>query len=244
MLTRSWVPLVCAENPSLLYFPKYRISKYTCEIRRLNASSRSLKPYYREHDCARIGLSHNGKRKNILVHRAYLLATQGPPPRDAHGRPFTGHHINNNHLDNTPSNLQWTSILEQNRKRHVTKKSVTYLKHFWLEPGERVAAFPSVKSTWAFTSHGRVIFNGKLRTRARTGRDGYPIVKIDGKQYYVHRIIAHLFLGYDLDDETHIIMHTDHVKSNCNASNLRIGTTRDNMLAEVQRRSLNYECQK
>ena len=235
MLTRSWVPLICTENPSYLYFPKYWISKHTCQIRN---AKKSIKPYFRENDCARICLSHTGRRKNILVHRAYLLVFAGAPPLDDRGRPYTGDHINNNHLDNSPTNLRWSSIVEQNRKRCLGSKAVRYLKNFVLEPGELVAQFPSQRSTWVFTSHGRIIYNGKMRVGARPGRDGYPTVKIDGTQYYVHRLVAHLFLEYDMDDPVHIIMHIDHEKANCNVANLRIGTPRDNMLAEVQRRSL------
>ena len=193
---------------------------------------KSLKPYFRENDCARICLS----KKNILVHRAYLLVFRGPPPVDEKGRWYTGDHINNNHLDNTPANLRWSSIREQNTNRCVARRSVRYVKDFALEDGERVARFPSQRSKWAFTSFGRVIFNGKLRVGARPGRDGYPVVKIDGKQHYVHRIIAHLFLKYDLCDTKHIIMHIDHVKENCSMENLRIGTQQENMLAEAQRR--------
>lgn len=236
MLTRSWKPVICEENPSLLNFPKYRISKLTGEIRRIHGS-RALKPHFREADCARISLSHEGKRKNILVHRAYLLVFHGPPPLDAHGRPFTGDHINNNHLDNSPANLRWSSIAEQNTKRCIRRKSVRYIKQFELHPHEKVLPFPSRRSTWAFTSRGRVIFNGKLRVGGRAGRDGYSTVKIDGKQYYLHRVIAHLFMQYDMQDPKNIIMHVDHVKENCCTSNLRIGTHRDNMVAEVQRRN-------
>ncbi len=238
MLTRSWKLVICEENPSLLNFPEYRISKRTGEIRR---RSITLKPFYRENDCARVSLSHKGKRKNLLMHRVYLLVFHGAPPIDARGRPFTGDHINNNHLDNSPSNLRWSSIAEQNGKRRITKKSARYIRDFELDPLEKVALFPSKRSTWAFTSHGRVILNGCLRVGAKPGRDGYLTVKIDGKQYYLHRLIAHLFLDYDLDDPDYIVMHNDHVKSNCNLTNVLIGTHRDNMMAEVQRRK---QCQK
>ena len=199
--------------------------------------SRALKPYFREADCARISLCHGGKRRNILVHRAYLLVFHGPPPFDARGRAFTGDHINNNHLDNSPANLRWSSITEQNTKRRVHKKSVRYVERFELYPHEEVLPFPSRHSTWAFTSRGRVLFNGKLRVGDRPGRDGYSTVKIDGKQYYLHRVIAHLFMQYDMRDPKNIVMHVDHVKQNCCVSNLRIGTHHDNMVAEVQRRN-------
>ena len=235
MLTRSWKPVVCEDDLSLLNFPKYVISKHTGEIRRL-AGFRRLKQHFRELDCARVSLSSGGIRKTILVHRAYLLVFRGVPPTDDHGRPYTGDHINNNHLDNAPHNLRWSSIAEQNRKRHVGRRSVRYLRDFAFEPGEEVAPFPSRRSSWMFTSLGRVIFNKKLRVGARPGRDGYHTVKIDGKQYYLHRIIAHVFLKYDLADQKNIIMHIDHVKANCSVANLRIGTQRDNMVAEARRR--------
>jgi len=235
MLTRSWKSVVCLENPSLLNFPKYMISRHTAEIRRVS-THKIVKPYYRERDPARISLCHRGKKSNILVHRAYLLTFHGPPPLDEKGRPYTADHINGNQFDNSPSNLTWSSIVVQNAKRRRPQRHVRYLREFHRDPDEQVRRFPSTRNCWEFTSKGRILFNGKLRVNEKIRRDGYRVVKIDGTQYYVHRIIAALFLDYSLDDPTHIIMHVNHNKLDCAVDNLQIGTHKENVVAEMQRR--------
>ena len=236
MLTRSWKLLVCEKNPSLLNFPDYRISKHTGEIRR---GVKPILPHYRARDAARIALYNAGTRKNILVHRAYLLVFHGQPPKDEQERYFTGDHINRNHLDNTPTNLRWLSIREQNMHGPSKKRYVKYTDEFSLYHDERIATYPSRHNVWQFTTYGRILFNGKLRYGGRPRRDGYFAVTIDKKQLYVHRIIAHLFLGYDIGDSESVIMHLDHDKTNCHVDNLRIGTHAQNMQAEANRRKAN-----
>lgn len=235
MLTRSWKPVVCTDNPSLLHFPDYRISKHTGEIRR---GIRRIIPHYREQDAARVCLYYKGAKKNVILHRAYLLVFHGIPPIDDKGRSFTGDHINGNHLDNAPINLRWLSIKDQNNQNNKIKsrKTVYYTQHFQRQKGEVVKRFPSRANLWQFTSHGRIMFNRKLRNGGKPRRDGYFAVKIDGKQLYLHRIIAHLFLGYDLEDTQHVVMHLDHNKTNCHMLNLRVGTHAQNMRAEAVRR--------
>ena len=57
---------------------------------------------------------------------------------------------------------------------------------------------------------------------------GYNIVKICGKLYRHHRIIAYSFLGLDIDNPKQIIDHIDKNKQNNNVNNLRIVSQQEN----------------
>lgn len=239
MFTRAWTPLVCRENPSLLNYPMYRIHKYSGVIRHIHGT-RSLKPHYRERDCARLSVSAYGHKRNLLLHRAYLLVFHGPPPVDDRGRFYTGDHINGNHLDARPANYQWLSIRDQNAKRSRRQRpSVTYTV-FEPKPGEVVRRF---QKGWAVTSEGRILRNGKVRASSISSRrDGYVTVTIEKIRYFLHRLVAHLFLDYDLHDTEHVIMHLNHIKTDCRAVNLRIGTPSENMLHTEHSRHPVTEC--
>jgi hypothetical protein len=61
-----------------------------------------------------------------------------------------------------------------------------------------------------------------------TPKRGYLRIGIDGKDLFIHRIVASCFLGLDLEDLTQIVDHWDRVKTNNNVSNLTITTTQGN----------------
>jgi hypothetical protein len=65
-------------------------------------------------------------------------------------------------------------------------------------------------------------------------RSGYPYVSVlrDGRLHAtaVHRLVAHAFLGFDLDDSRHLINHKDGNKTNAHVDNLEIVTPRQNRL--------------
>ena len=58
---------------------------------------------------------------------------------------------------------------------------------------------------------------------------GYKLFKMYNKSYRVHRIIAHTFLGFDLNDEIKQIDHIDRNKLNNSLNNLRIVSHQENM---------------
>lgn len=62
----------------------------------------------------------------------------------------------------------------------------------------------------------------------RNDTDGYKIIAISLKHYKLHRIIAYLFIGLDIEDKKKIIDHIDGNKLNNNLENLRIVTNQQN----------------
>ena len=59
--------------------------------------------------------------------------------------------------------------------------------------------------------------------------DGYDTVSLNGKFIKKHRIVASVFLGFDIDNKTLEIDHIDRCRINNNLSNLRIVTKQQNM---------------
>jgi hypothetical protein len=64
----------------------------------------------------RVGLEGDtGRRKNIRVHRAVLLAFVGPPPSSKH----VGSHIDGNSLNNWLLNLKWATQLSNEADKRI-----------------------------------------------------------------------------------------------------------------------------
>lgn len=61
-----------------------------------------------------------------------------------------------------------------------------------------------------------------------TPNNGYLKVRIDDTKILIHRIVAFVFLGLDLEDSTQIIDHIDRNKLNNNVSNLHIVSKQSN----------------
>ena len=57
---------------------------------------------------------------------------------------------------------------------------------------------------------------------------GYVRVRLNGKVYKNHRIIAYAFLGLDINNPKQIIDHIDKNRQNNNVNNLRIVTSQEN----------------
>jgi len=77
-------------------------------------------------------------------------------------------------------------------------------------------------------SDGRIKSNGERKVFLKpydVGR-GYDSVKINGKNFYVHKVIAHCFLGVRPNDFT--INHKDGNKKNNHFSNLEYISSSDN----------------
>jgi HNH endonuclease len=220
--TRQWAPLVCTTNKALLDFPNYYINRMTLAIKHKNRTS-ILKPFIRGSESPRVTLSINGVKKSYFVHRLWLLTVKGPPPVG-----HTADHISHNPQDNTPQNLRWISIREQNLRRKPFKRKANYVETK-LYPGEKIKNIPSKRSQWQISSFGRLFLNGRVRENTASRRNLYEIATIDFKCYYLHRLVAWAFLGLDLADTKQIVMHLDNNPRNNRVTNLRIGTWSENM---------------
>ena len=58
---------------------------------------------------------------------------------------------------------------------------------------------------------------------------GYVRVRLNGKYYKNHRIIAYAFLGLDINNPKQIIDHIDKNRQNNNVNNLRIVSHQENL---------------
>ena len=58
--------------------------------------------------------------------------------------------------------------------------------------------------------------------------DGYKIVRIDDKMYKLHRVIAYLFLGLDIENKNKQIDHINGNRSDNRLENLRIVNNQQN----------------
>ena len=64
---------------------------------------------------------------------------------------------------------------------------------------------------------------------------GYLIIRLNGKNYKIHRIVGYAFLGLDIDNPKQIIDHIDRNKQNNNMNNLRIVSHQEIYLIETQK---------
>ena len=85
---------------------------------------------------------------------------------------------------------------------------------------------------------------GNLKTRNHpigdycgTTSHGYRQVGIKGKQYQVHRLVGHLFLGLNLDDTKSQVDHINGNKTDNIVDNLRIVSHRENNQNRVSHRN-------
>jgi hypothetical protein len=89
-------------------------------------------------------------------------------------------------------------------------------------------------------NHKRIYFNnieliifkkGKILKENNSGlwkennvinQDGYNTIKINGKMYLNHYILAHVFLNMDINNTSKEVNHIDGIKTNDNIQNLRV----------------------
>lgn len=58
----------------------------------------------------------------------------------------------------------------------------------------------------------------------------YKTIRINNKSFYVHRILAYLFLGLDINNNSLFVEHIDNDRTNNNIDNLKIITRGQNSL--------------
>jgi len=98
-------------------------------------------------------------------------------------------------------------------------------------PGEIWADIPFTNGDYSVSSFGRVYSNRYLRfLRIYINRFGYQYTSIYSKNYFVHRLVAYAFLGFEPLGRGELeINHIDGDKKNNSLSNLEIVTHRENI---------------
>ena len=71
------------------------------------------------------------------------------------------------------------------------------------------------------------VYLGELRLPQRVNQNGYLHVKLDGKFYPVHRLVASSFC--EKPNGCDVVLHKDHNKHNNHVDNLRWGTHSENV---------------
>ena len=72
------------------------------------------------------------------------------------------------------------------------------------------------------------LIKGWSEAKGTINKSGYVRVRLNGKHFFKHRIIAYAFLGLDINNSKQHIDHIDRNKQNNNFMNLRIVTSQEN----------------
>jgi hypothetical protein len=92
----------------------------------------------------------------------------------------------------------------------------------------RLPAYAGVIEVSNFGGIRRVLEGGSY-TLLTISSDAYPRVWLDGRRYYLHRLIAEAFCSHTLLSDKHVVVdHIDRNTHNCEATNLRFCTQSDN----------------
>ncbi|MFY8170067.1 MAG: HNH endonuclease [Candidatus Fonsibacter sp.] len=81
--------------------------------------------------------------------------------------------------------------------------------------------------------------NKILKNRMSGRKRNYIKYNLDGVQLSTHRLVAHMFLGYNLDSDL-VIDHIDNNQSNNHYSNLQITTQRINSSKDKKNKTSRY----
>ncbi|KAG5182911.1 hypothetical protein JKP88DRAFT_241217 [Tribonema minus] len=213
---------------SVTEFPNYRVSSVGT-IK--NHTSGKLLSTHNLTGYTGVALSLGGKQKtlrmHILVAKAYLWR-----PDDGD---YTVDHMNRNMVDNTLENLRWATKSEQARNQ-ASKKP----READGQPPADVEWRPIPASAiegehgYEISSKGAWLRYGGTNTRLRTSArkpflnpaTRYCLHTIGGKGYVAHRLVVRAWIGEI--PEGHMVDHKNEVRSDNDASNLRIVTRSEN----------------
>ena len=176
--------------------------------------------------------------KVVFVHRAVLHAFRGmseDPDKT------TVDHIDGNPQNNMVWNLRYASSKDQNQNR--PNRPTTYARRIPFDmtterlKDEEFRPFPG--SNVLVSNKGRIIYEHPQKTyKIRSGPDqlskGYPVVNVKGKLIACHRLVAHVFLGLDVDTDARIVMHIrPHSTLDYSVDNLKLGSLSENAMASA-----------
>ena len=211
-------------DDSTVTFPEYEMHRVTGQVRRV--STQATISVTRNNT---IQLGFDGKQRMLSWHVAYMYTFR---LECRHADQTEVNRIDGDATNNNVTNFRWASRSENCLYQWKPK-----------EPPRARVPFTGDPSTlrefngWKFSPDGIVVTpQGNVRTFKVHRTAPYPTVVIQGEQYRVHRIVAHLFLGLTLRELTdpvtidRVVLHTpDPDTTNFRVDNLRVGTQRENM---------------
>lgn len=162
--------------------------------------------------------------KSVLVHRAVALAWIPNPQQKP-----TVNHKDRVRTNNTVSNLEWATMLEQNRDRRRWKK----LPRLADEPDLDGETWMTV-DVFEISNMGRVRRNGKIVQYTQTDEPYVSVRKNDNTKHKLHRLVAVCFVDNDDPERKTVVNHIDGNKRNNAASNLEWCTPSENSLHAYQ----------
>ena len=74
----------------------------------------------------------------------------------------------------------------------------------------------------------RKMVKGWSEVKGYINCNGYVVIRLNGKNHTIHRIVGYAFLGLDINNSKQQIDHIDRCKTNNNMNNLRIVSHQEN----------------
>jgi hypothetical protein len=162
-------------------------------------------------------LENNGegfyKAVHILVAMAFIPNPESLP---------TVQHKDGDRTNNKLANLMWMSFSDQNRNRRKYIKGRPTVAVD--QPGEHWKSYGDIQ----VSNFGRIKRKGQLVNS--NSEKAYLSTTVEGKQEYVHHIVAHAFVQNDDPGKKTVVNHIDGNTRNNAACNLEWCTYRENSL--------------
>ena len=181
-------------------------------------SGKFLKGTLRRNEYLTYYLRHDGKQYNYMAHRLVAEYFIDNP----NGYTIV-HHKDKNKLNNNVENLEWVTSQENARKENqlAARKNAV---DFSYEDSDSWT--PIWDTTYQICREGYVA-NKNNKVLIGGMRNGYRRVKIQNKDYSIHRLVYSIFVEPITDKDE--IDHIDGNKQNNNVNNLRKVSRSDNM---------------
>jgi HNH endonuclease len=177
-------------------YPKYRFLSDQKTI--ITSRGQIMKTWFGPEGYESTGLTHNGRKSQLKVHRLILLTFKGVPPNDS--KKYTVDHIDKDPKNNALDNLRWATDHEQSKNRNHAKSNKGKLRPVIVKDPEGVitefeSVYLAIKSL-PFATTLSVVY---ARIKSGKGLEGYlfsypsppdgdrrEITDISVKGYYIY----------------------------------------------------------